>query len=102
MHIGICATLSRIHVDPESGHFLDEHGRVRMFRGINSVEKGFPWYDHKMLNTTRHEQLSNLGFNVVRLGTMWTGVEPHEGQINETYVGILEVNSIDINNFKVP
>ena len=34
--------LTSIHVD--SGHFVDEHGRVRLFHGINSVIKGFPWW----------------------------------------------------------
>ena len=31
------------------------------------------------------------GFNVVRYGAMWAGLEPEEGQINETYVDILKV-----------
>ena len=29
------------------------------------------------------------GFNVVRLGTMWSGVEPEMGRYNETYLQIL-------------
>ena len=34
------ATLPKIYVDPaKDGHFVDDLGRVRMFRGVNSVQK---------------------------------------------------------------
>lgn len=37
--------LPKIYVVPNrGGHFVDNLGRIRMFRGINIVEKGFPWY----------------------------------------------------------
>jgi len=61
-----------------------------MFRGINSVIKHFPWYDPIMLDPQHLKQLGEWGFNAIRLGTMWSGVEPNEGQINETYIGILK------------
>jgi hypothetical protein len=32
------------------------------------------------------------GFNLIRLGAMWTGFEPEKGQIKQTYVDILKVN----------
>ena len=35
------AELSRVGV--KDGNFVDQHGRVLMFRGINSVIKRFPW-----------------------------------------------------------
>ena len=34
---------AKIHVNPQTGHFVDEHGRTRMFRGFNSVIKEHPW-----------------------------------------------------------
>ena len=44
-----------------------------------------------MLEESRIANLAKGGFNVVRYGSMWTGFEPEEGQINETYVDILKV-----------
>jgi hypothetical protein len=50
-----------------------------------------------MLDPSRHAQLADLGFNVVRLGAMWTGVEPtKEDVLNNTYVGVLEVQSLSL------
>ena len=84
----LVSCLSPIHV--EDGYFVDKEGRVRLFHGINSVIKGFPWYDPKMLDPERQRQLGEWGFNAIRLGAMWTGLEPEEGAINETYVGVLK------------
>ena len=39
----------------------------------------------------RQKEIADLGVNVVRLGAMWTGVEPEEGNINATYLAIIEV-----------
>ena len=62
-----------------------------MFRGVNSVNKAFPWYDPRMLEDETIATLASGGFNVVRLGAMWTGFEPEKGQFNETYRDILKV-----------
>ena len=34
-----------------------------------------------MLSPERHQQLKEWGFNAIRLGSMWSGVEPVEGQV---------------------
>lgn len=84
-------TLPKIYVDPaKGGHFVDDLGRVRMFRGVNAVNKAFPWYDVQMLDDERIATMASGGFNVVRLGAMWTGFEPEKGQINQSYVDILK------------
>ena len=55
-------------------HFYDAEGRVRIFHGANRVQKGFPWYFEDMLaNDGEAELMEELGFNVLRLGWMWTG-----------------------------
>ena len=58
--ISVCdvRVLQKIHVHPESGEFVDEWGRVRLFHGINSVIKGFPWYDVMMLDPERQQQIA--------------------------------------------
>ena len=36
------------------------------------------------------QNLRNWGMNVVRLGVEWPGVEPAQGQFNETYLDVIE------------
>jgi len=75
----------KIHV--EGKWFVDALGRKRIFHGVNAVEKGPPWIPAQMLqNSTRIKQMAQWGFNAVRLGMMWSGVEPEEGKINVTYL----------------
>jgi endoglycosylceramidase len=77
--------------------FLDEEGRERLFHGVNVVYKGAPWVprlDAFDPFTSFCEQdmddLQRWGQNIVRLGTMWPGVEPQRGQYNETYLATLK------------
>ena len=81
----LLSDLSKIYV--KNGQFVDLDGRIRLFRGINSVIKFFPWYDPKMLDPERHKQMGEWGFNAVRLGTMWSGVEPEQGQVIVNILG---------------
>jgi len=73
----------------------DELGRVRIFRGCNSVQKGYPWYPQfgdsqvNVRNDTVLRLMKEWGFNVVRLGTMWSGTEPSRGQYNDTYLTVI-------------
>lgn len=74
-----------IQVDPTTNHLVDENGRVRFFHGINLVEKSPPYYPQ--VTESDVKQMSQLGFNVVRLGCMWEALEPVRGQYNMTYLG---------------
>jgi hypothetical protein len=78
-----------VQVDGVNNWFTDEFSRVRLFHGVNSVRKEFPWYYEYLLNDTKLDDLARSGFNVVRLGSMWSGVEPAEGVYNDTYIDIL-------------
>ena len=40
-----------------------------------------------MLDPVRHQQMAEWGFNAVRLGSMWSGVEPAEGVVRG-WVGV--------------
>jgi hypothetical protein len=57
----LCLTLKK-----EKGRF--DFGLFLLVTGINSVIKGFPWYDPKMLDPNRWDQLEQWGFNAVRSG----------------------------------
>lgn len=49
------------------------------------VMKGTPWYFADMLdNEGEFELMEALGFNVMRLGFMWSGYNPAPGQFNQT------------------
>ena len=60
--------------------FVDESNRVVLLRGINAVRKSYPWIPNEkyvdMTNKTQLSYLSKWGFNVVRLGLMWSGLVP--------------------------
>jgi len=87
-----------IAVDAATRTFVDAQGRQRLFHGVNAVYKVAPW--HPVLsgfdsnNTLSSEDavlLHSYGFNVVRLGVMWPGVEPgKEGVYDESYLDAIE------------
>ena len=58
----------------------DEYGRIRIFHGTNLVQKGFPWYPETLLDYDNILKLKKWGFNTIRLGVMWTGVNPDKGK----------------------
>jgi endoglycosylceramidase len=77
--------------------FVDEDNRVVLFRGFNSVRKEFPWVPDptspqlpdgclNLKNTSQLQNLKDWGFNVARLGFMWSGLYPQKGVLNQTYV----------------
>ena len=93
-----CASqLSPIQVDPDTQHFIDEYGRVRIFHGVNVVYKIPPYLPNLTTfdpqNSLNDEDLSNLhhwGFNVVRFYASWMGVNPtSESEIDRTYLSQL-------------
>ena len=72
-------------------HFYDESGRVRIFHGVNRVQKAFPWYfQNQIANADEMQLMQKLGLNVVRLGYMWSGANPSQGVFNESYIRIVE------------
>ncbi|CAJ1339558.1 unnamed protein product, partial [Effrenium voratum] len=86
------AELSPISIDP-TGHFVDGDGRVRIFHGVNAVYKESPWLPRgdafsaeDSLDAETMDLLQEWGFNVVRLGVMWPGVEPAPGRLDAGYL----------------
>jgi len=70
--------------------FVDSYGRQVIFNGINLVNKD-PAADYI---DTHSEQTFDLfrkwGFNCVRLGVIWAGVEPEPGKYDEKYLDTVQ------------
>ena len=74
--------------------FVDEKGRTLIFHGMNAVYKIAPWLPNvegfdvdNSLSDIDAQNLNSWGFNIVRLGVMWPGVEPgSRGDYNMTYL----------------
>lgn len=87
----------QIRIDSNTGHYVDGFGRTRIFHGVNAVYKEAPWYppsesfdtDSSLDNETM-DNLRKWGFNLVRLGVMWPGVEPQKGYIDKSYLQAAE------------
>ena len=96
-------------VGQQNGKFIDTTNNNELyFHGVNVVYKGPPWYptlDKFNINTSfvkkDYKILENLGFNSVRLGIMWPGVEPYEGFIDNDYLDILYNITLELNKHNI-
>ena len=97
------AAFPTIKVNPATHGFVDDQGRTRIFHGMNAVYKIFPWIPNvegfdaeNSLSDIDAKNLKSWGFNIIRLGVMWPGVEPGaRGDFNHTYLD--EINKIVVN-----
>jgi hypothetical protein len=87
------AVLSIIKVDPNTLQFVDEHGRERFYHGLNVVYKSPPYlpvFDSFDPQLSFSEQdmayFKQWGLNIIRLGVMWPGAEPVQGQYDAAYL----------------
>ncbi|KAJ3431228.1 hypothetical protein M0812_02905 [Anaeramoeba flamelloides] len=97
-----------VQIDSKSNHFVDSSGRIVIFRGVNAVYKAFPFHPSRdkfdpktSLVKEDFELLRSLGFNGVRLGVMWPGVEPKEGQYNGTYLQVMKDLVEEMNEYGI-
>jgi endoglycosylceramidase len=77
-------------ISAPGGPFLrDTYGRVVILHGVNAVYKHAPYelYDAPgqpfNFSAADASRMANLGFNVVRLGIVWEGLEPGTGPSND-------------------
>ena len=83
------ATVSGLIQAPGGPYLYDRHGRVVFFHGVNAVYKyppfelypdpGKPWN----FSAADASLMARLGFNVVRLGMTWSGLEPGTAPAND-------------------
>eukprot|EP01102_Stenamoeba_stenopodia_P008003 TRINITY_DN2266_c0_g1_i1.p1 TRINITY_DN2266_c0_g1~~TRINITY_DN2266_c0_g1_i1.p1 ORF type:complete len:535 (-),score=83.50 TRINITY_DN2266_c0_g1_i1:97-1647(-) len=99
--VGVSAQNQFIKVDTRNQQLVDQYGRQRIFHGVNVVYKEFPWhpsngtFDPQLsLNDEDIQNLVEWGFNFVRLGVMWPGVEPSRNEVNQTYLEVMS-NFVD-------
>ncbi|KYQ99939.1 hypothetical protein DLAC_03906 [Tieghemostelium lacteum] len=71
----------------------DSDYSTRIFHGVNVVYKIPPYHPQTdqfdpvtSLTNEDIQNLKNWGFNLVRLGVMWPGVEPVKNEYNQTYL----------------
>lgn len=87
-----------VKINPSNHFFVDGNSRTRIFHGVNAVYKIAPWFpstegfDFKSsLSATDAKNLKSWGFNVVRLGIMWPGLEPGKrGDYNQEYLSNIQ------------
>ncbi len=70
-------------VSVEGQKFIDPEGRQIIFSGINFISKN-PHENYMPLQGEETiKQFKAWGFNCIRLGIIWDGLEPEPGQYNE-------------------
>jgi endoglycosylceramidase len=70
--------------------FIDPMGREMIFSGVNMVNKS-PDGDYFCALTPKvFENLRKAGFNVIRLGIIWDGLEPEPGVFDERMFDCLD------------
>ena len=71
-------------VSVEGQSFIDEHGRTRIFNGLNyGIGKQGP---AEQLDNEWFAVYAAKGFNVLRLGLYWAEIEPEPGEYNQEYL----------------
>ncbi len=93
--LGLLATAPIAHaIEPlkvEDGKLLDARGRQLVLHGINVVYKVAPYHPNEehgetsSFNETDVRRLKRWGFNAIRLGVQWAGLEPERGEVNTAY-----------------
>ena len=88
---------SQFLVDSDKNKIVDTEGRERFFHGTNVVYKTAPFIpviDHfdakESFSVEDADLLASMGFNTIRLGVLWAGLEPVEGEYNMTYLDLVE------------
>lgn len=67
--------------------FTDAKGRVVVLHGLNMVAKRPPYQPAALgFGPDDAEFLARNGFNTVRLGMIYTGLEPSPGEVNDDYI----------------
>ena len=81
------AAASAQRISQEGRWLVDEAGRVVILQGVNMVYKRPPYHPSAIGFDERDAQfLAENGFNTVRLGMIYAGVEPEPGEYDNAYL----------------
>jgi endoglycosylceramidase len=73
----------------DGAYLRDQYGRVVVFHGVNAVYKRAPYEltddpgAPNNFDASDAQRIADLGFNVVRLGIIWEGLEPGTASLND-------------------
>ena len=70
--------------------FVDPQGREVIFHGVNIVNKNPETAFSDFMKQEDFDKMYKWGFNCVRLGFTWSGIEPEPGVFNEEYLKDLD------------
>ena len=70
----------------EGQRFIDSHGREIILSGINFISKNPKENYMPQHGPELFQQFKSWGFNCIRLGIIWDGLEPEPGVYNEAYL----------------
>lgn len=73
-------------VKVEGHKFVDSEGRQILFSGINFISKNPQENYIPLQGKETFKQFKTWGFNCIRLGIIWDGLEPEPGKYNEEYL----------------
>lgn len=74
------------NVGTKDGKFVDENGNELMFHGINLVCKSQAKGFLSFYEESHFKDIKESGFNCIRLGIIWAGIEPKPNVINYDYL----------------
>jgi endoglycosylceramidase len=83
-------TLSSPFVTVDGTLFRDQHQRELILNGINLIIKDSNRGYVCGMEQEEFKQISDWGFNVIRLGIIWDGLEPEPGVYNDSMFQCLD------------
>ena len=83
---------ANVSVIEDPSIFQDQYGRQLILHGLNTISKNPADYYQflEVSETDVEKQDKEYGFNFVRYGIMWDGIEPQKDSFDETYLDKVE------------
>jgi endoglycosylceramidase len=102
--LGLSPTANADRLHTASPFLRDTRGRVVFIHGVNAVWKRAPYVPSAAyFDDSDGQFLADNGFNSVRLGVLWAGVQPTEAHCDESYLDRIEaiVDMLDDHGIRV-